>query len=79
MYIEVSIDLKNYSEECFDLRLSNSYSVKELVNIVWQAKSITYPPKEGYWIRIVNKQTVLSGNDLLANTGVTTGDRLEIL
>ena len=79
MYIEVSIDLKHYSEECFDLRLSNSYTVKELVNIVWQAKSIAYPPKEGYWIRVVNKQTVLSGNDLLANSGVTTGDRLEIL
>ena len=79
MYIEVSIDLKQYNGECFDLRLSNSYTVKELVEIVWQVKSIPYPPKEGFWVRNTNKQRVLSGNDLLVNSGITTGDRLEIL
>lgn len=79
MYIEVSIDLKHYNEDCFDLRLSNSYTVKELIDIVWQVKSFPYPPKEGFWVRITNKQRVLSGNDLLANSGITTGDRLEIL
>jgi len=79
MYIEVSVDLKHYDGDCFDLRLSNYYTVKELIDIVWQAKSIPHPPKEGFWIRVANKQKVLSGNEQLAGSGITTGDRLEIL
>ena len=79
MYIELTIDLKNYDCESFDLRLSNYHSVKKVVDIVWQAKSIPQPPREGYWVRIPNKQLVLSGNDKLVENGVTTGDLLEIL
>ncbi len=79
MYIELTIDLKNYDYESFDLRLSNYHSVKKVVDIVWQAKSIPQPPREGYWVRIPNKQLVLSGNDKLVESGVTTGDLLEIL
>ncbi|WP_370224335.1 EsaB/YukD family protein [Cytobacillus sp.] len=79
MYIELTIDLKNYEVEPFDLRLSNYHSVKKVVDIVWQAKSIPQPPREGYWVRISNKQMILSGNDKLAEKGITTGDRFEIL
>jgi uncharacterized ubiquitin-like protein YukD len=79
MYIELTIDLKNYDGESFDLRLSNYHSVKKVVDIVWQAKSIPQPPREGCWVRIPNKQLVLSGNDKLVENGVTTGDLLEIL
>jgi len=79
MYIELTIDLKNYQGESFDLRLSDYHSVKKVVDIVWQAKSISQPPREGYWVRIPNKQMVLSGNDQLADKGIATGDRFEIL
>ena len=79
MYIELTIDLKNYEVESFDLRLSSYHSVKKVVDIVWQAKSISQPPREGYWVRISNKHLILSGNDRLADKGITTGDRFEIL
>jgi uncharacterized ubiquitin-like protein YukD len=79
MYIELTIDLKNYQCESFELRLSNHHSVKKVIDIVWQAKSISEPPREGSWVRILNKQLVLSGTDKLVNSGITTGDRLEIL
>ncbi|PLR75553.1 ubiquitin [Bacillus sp. V3-13] len=79
MYIELTIDLKNYKKDTFDLRLSNYHSVKKVIDIVWQAKSISEPPREGYWVRIPNKQIVLSGTDKLVDCGITTGDRLEIL
>ncbi|PLR96522.1 EsaB/YukD family protein [Bacillus sp. T33-2] len=79
MYIEITVDLKNYNGDTFDLRLSNYHSVKKVVDIVWQAKSISSSPREGYWARIPNKQIVLSGNDILVESGITTGDRLEIL
>ncbi|PLR83448.1 ubiquitin [Bacillus canaveralius] len=79
MYIELTVDLKNYKKDTFDLRLSNYHSVKKVIDIVWQAKSISEPPREGYWVRIPNKQIVLSGTDKLVDCGITTGDRLEIL
>ncbi|HEY4552630.1 MAG TPA: EsaB/YukD family protein [Bacillaceae bacterium] len=79
MYIEITVDLKHYEEETFDLRLSNYHSVKKVIDIVWQTKSISKPPREGYWVRIPNKQKVLSGNERLVDCGITTGDRLEIL
>ncbi|MGX2958100.1 EsaB/YukD family protein [Peribacillus sp. JNUCC 23] len=79
MYIIVTIDLKHYGNDSFDLRLSNYNSVKKLIDIVWQAKAISEPPREGYWVRIPNKQIVLSGTDKLVEHGITTGDRFEIL
>ena len=79
MYIEVTIDLKNYTGESFDIRLSDYYSVKKLVDVVWQVKAITDIPREGYWIRVRNKKIMLSGSEQLVASGVTTGDRLEIL
>ena len=79
MYIEVTIDLKNYTGESFDIRLSDYYSVKKLVDVVWQTKAIMDIPREGYWIRVQNKKIMLSGSEQLAASGVTTGDRIEIL
>lgn len=71
--------MKNYTGESFDVRLSDYYSVKKLVDVVWQVKAITDIPREGYWIRVQNKKIILAGNEQLATSGVTTGDRIEIL
>jgi uncharacterized ubiquitin-like protein YukD len=79
VYIEITIDLKNYQNENFDIRLSNFHSVKKVVDIVWQAKQLDGKPKEGHWIRVVNKQKVIPGNNRLLDVGITTGDRIEIL
>ncbi|KIL49078.1 EsaB/YukD family protein [Jeotgalibacillus campisalis] len=79
MYIDVTIDLKHYTGEVFDLRLSDYYSAKKLVDIVWQAKEISIQPKEGSWIRIANKNILLYGTHQLSEKGVTRGDRIEIL
>ncbi|KZZ83886.1 MULTISPECIES: EsaB/YukD family protein [Bacillaceae] len=79
MYIEVTVDLKNYTGEVFDLRLSDYHSVKKMIDIVWQAKCISDPPREGHWVRVPNKQKVIPGDRQLAESGIMTGDRLEIL
>ncbi len=79
MYIEITIDVKNYINEVFDLRLSDYHSVKKVIDIVWQTKSISESPRDGYWVRVTNKQLVLSGNERLVDCGITTGDRLEII
>jgi len=79
MYIQVTIDLKNYTGDVFDLRLSNYHSIKKLIEIVWEAKNISAPPKEGYWVRVQNKEFVCSGNEALHRFNITSGDRLEIL
>lgn len=79
MYIQVTIDLKHYTGEKFDLRLSDTYSIKKLIHIIWQAKNISVQPREGYWIKVKNKHCVCSGNTLLSECSITTGDRIEIL
>jgi uncharacterized ubiquitin-like protein YukD len=79
MYIEITIDLKNYQKESFDIRLSNYHSVKKMIDIVWQAKQLSGHPKEGSWVRVLNKHKVVQGNKRLIDIGVTTGDRIEIL
>ncbi|MTH53961.1 ubiquitin [Bacillus mangrovi] len=79
MYIEVTVDLKNYTGEVFDLRLSDYHSVKKLIDIVWQAKCISDPPREGHWVRVPNKEMVIPGDLQLGTSGIMTGDRLEIL
>ncbi|MGM7723464.1 EsaB/YukD family protein [uncultured Metabacillus sp.] len=79
MYIEVTVDLKNYQKDSFDLRLSNYHTVKKMVDIVWQAKKVNEQPKEGSWIRIINKHKIVQGNERLIDVGITTGDRIEIL
>ncbi|KKI89759.1 ubiquitin [Bacillus sp. SA1-12] len=79
MYIEVTIDLKNYQKDSFDLRLSNYHTVKKMVDIVWQAKKVSELPKEGAWIRVINKHKIVQGSERLIDVGITTGDRIEIL
>lgn len=79
MYIEVTVDLKNYTGEAFDLRLSNFHTVKKVIDIVWQTKEIDSPPRDGYWVRVPNKNIILSGNQKLIESGILTGDRFEIL
>ncbi|AOH53063.1 ubiquitin [Peribacillus muralis] len=79
MYIQLTIDLKRYTGEVFDLQVSDYRSIKMVVEIVWQLKQIASTPKEGYWVRVQNKEFVCSGYDTLLDSGITTGDRLEIL
>lgn len=79
MYIEVTVDLKNYTGDNFDIRLSDYYTVKQFVDVVWQIKNIQDTPREGYWIRVQNKKIIISGNEQLVTSGIMTGDRLEIL
>ncbi|WP_102028123.1 EsaB/YukD family protein [Salirhabdus sp. Marseille-P4669] len=79
MYIQITVDLKNYHEPPIELRLSDQYTVKKLVDIVWQTKKISVAPREGYWIRQQNKKHVCKGTEILKDCGITTGDKLEIL
>ncbi|RFU63104.1 EsaB/YukD family protein [Peribacillus glennii] len=79
MYIQVTVDLQNYTGEVFDLQISNYLSVKKVIEIVWQVKKIEERPKEGYWIRVQNKELVCPGYDSLVDAGITTGDRVEVL
>ncbi|KAB7708253.1 ubiquitin [Bacillus aerolatus] len=79
MYIQITIDLHNYNGDVFDLRLSNYLPVKKAAEIAWQLKGIKDEPREGCWVRIVNKEKVCPGDWTLQESGITTGDRLEIL
>ena len=79
MYIDITIDLKNYDGSVFDLRLSNYLHIKQVIHIAWQAKHNPLPKREGGWVRVVNKKAVFSGEYKLSDCGITTGDRLEIL
>ena len=79
MYIEVTVDLKNYTGDRFDIRLSDYYTVKQFIDVVWQIKKIQDNPREGYWVRVKNKKIILPGSEQLATSGIMTGDCLEIL
>lgn len=80
MYIEITVDLNRYQKgKVLDLRLSNYHTVKKLIDLVWQSQKLTSEPREGYWIRISNKDLVVSGNARLNEAGILSGDRVEIL
>jgi uncharacterized ubiquitin-like protein YukD len=79
MYIQVTIDLRHYTHDVLDLRLSDLYSIKKMVEIVWQLKNISTPPREGCWVRVENKQAVFPGCATLQASGITNGDRIVIL
>ena len=79
MYIGITIDLKNYSGEVFDMRLSNFLSIRKVIEICWDVKQIKVNPSEGFWVRVVNKEKVCSGYETLMESGITSGDRIEIL
>lgn len=79
MYIEITIDLKRYDHKRFELRLSNYHTIKKLIDLVWQSQKLEVESRNGYWIRIANKERVVSGNIRLIDAGINTGDRIEIL
>ncbi|WP_301107133.1 EsaB/YukD family protein [Sporosarcina sp.] len=79
MYIEVTVDLKKYDGKVFELRLSNYHTLKKLIDIAWQAQSISERQREGHWVRIMNKNKSFPGHLTLEDCGITTGDRLEIV
>ena len=66
MYIEITVDLSNYDGEVFDLRLSDYHTMKKLVDIAWQAGSISNRQREGQWVRVVNKEKLFPGHLTLA-------------
>ncbi|MET3506526.1 putative ubiquitin-like protein YukD [Halalkalibacter oceani] len=71
--------MRHYANKQFDLRLSNYYSIKKVIEIVWQVERIAANPREGYWVRISNKEKVCHGLVTLEESGITNGDKLEIL
>ncbi len=79
VYIEITVDLKNYDGNVFDLKLSDYHTVKKLIDIAWQASSISQGQREGHWVRVVNKNKLFPGHLTLAHCGITTGDRIEIM
>ena len=79
MYIEITVDLSNYEGDSIDLRLSDYYTMKKLIDIAWQANSIAMNPREGHWVRVVNKDKLFPGHLTLAHCGIRTGDRIEII
>ncbi|RIW39106.1 ubiquitin [Bacillus salacetis] len=79
MYIEITIDLDRYDKDCFDLRLSNYHTVKKMIDLVWQTQKLGSEPRDGYWIRVVNKRKVIPGSIRLMDAGIRSGDRIEIL
>ncbi|MFP7473166.1 EsaB/YukD family protein [Niallia taxi] len=79
MYIEVTVDLQKYNRNNIDLRLSDYYTIKKLIDLSWQVSDIETLPRSGYWVRVKNKQKVFPGNQRLTDAGITTGDIIEIL
>ncbi|KAB7667798.1 EsaB/YukD family protein [Bacillus sp. B1-b2] len=79
MYIEVTIDFAKYNGENLELRLSNYHTVKKLVDIAWQTTSRLDAPRDGYWVKVLNKKKVFSGEHRLADIGIMTGDKIQIL
>jgi len=79
MYINVTVDLKRYKQSPIELRLSNQHSIKKLIDIAWQTTNLPTNPREGFWVRIQNKDRTFAGSLSLEECGITTGDRLEIL
>lgn len=79
MYIGITMDLRKYKNEVFDLRISNFLTIKKVIEICWEIKGIDKKPADGYWVRIVNKERVCAGYETLHDSGITTGDRIEIL
>lgn len=79
MYIGITVDLKNYGGETFDIRISDFLTIKKVVEITWQIKKVQGIPSEGFWVRVSNKEKVCSGYESLVNSGITNGDRIEIL
>lgn len=79
VYIKVTVDLRNYLEKEIDLRLSDQYTVRKFIDIVWEVEKLNQQRREGDYIRIENKARILAGDQILADHGVTNGDRLVIL
>lgn len=79
MYIEITLDLSKYNGKVIDLRLSDYYTMKKMIDIAWQAASISNPKREGHWIRVVNKDKLFPGHLTMSECGITTGDRIEII
>lgn len=79
VYIEITVDLSKYDGKIIDLRLSDYYTMKKMIDIAWQASSISKNPREGHWVRVVNKGKIFPGHLTLAHCGITTGDRIEII
>ncbi len=79
MYIEVTVDIERYGGTVFDLRLSNYHTLKKMIDIGFQAQAISEKPREGYWVKVVNKDKVFPGHLTLDACKILSGDRLEIM
>lgn len=78
MYMELTVKLKD-EDQSIDLRMSDQKTIHQLVQVTWKLLEVKRQPKDGGWVRIVNKQKVISGVLTLEESGVTSGDLIEIL
>lgn len=79
MYINVTVDLSHYKRGMLDLRISNRQPVKQLIRTVWTIADIPVPPRDGYWVRVINKKMVIRGFDVLYEKKISDGDKLCVL
>src|SRR5699024_5471210 len=79
MYINVTIDLKRYKHPPIEFRLSNQHSIKKLIDISWQTTNLPIKPREGFWIRVQNKDKTYAGTLSQEECRITKGDNIEIL
>ncbi|MCL1631246.1 ubiquitin [Sporolactobacillus sp. CPB3-1] len=79
MYINITVDLSRYKRDSLDLRISNQQPVKQLIHTVWTIAGLEQPPREGCWVRVVNKELIIRGYDILGEKKISNGDKLLVL
>src|SRR5699024_2581909 len=77
MYINVTIDLKRYKHPPIEFRLSNQHSIKKLIDISWQTTNLPIKPREGFWIRVQNKDKTYAGTLSFEESAMKKKDRIE--
>ncbi|MGL5042160.1 MAG: EsaB/YukD family protein [Culicoidibacterales bacterium] len=81
-HIDVTIDFSNVGlPTSFDLRIPTQQPVHELIVNICRTLKIeqVLASKMTYSLRVINKNMIVSGSDILANTHASNGDLLEIV
>lgn len=79
MYVEITVSLKPFDQPELDIRLSDYHTVKKVIEIVGQATDSLDKPNPTSWIRVLNKDKVITSDIRLVDAGITTGDCIEII
>ncbi|MGL5041577.1 MAG: EsaB/YukD family protein [Culicoidibacterales bacterium] len=81
-HIDVTLDFTNLgSTTAIDLRIPTQQPVGELIVNLCQTLKVEnlLKDKSTYSLRIINKNKIVSGNTILADTNASNGDLLEIV